>query len=142
MSTTDIPISLIDAYRATDYRVAFDGDELCLRIGEWSSGLTALLDRFDRGTACFITAENSYSRQASVTENAAKQTSLHADLAALGAIILGGVGVSQDASWPAEASYLAIGLSRSNACDLGRKYEQNAIVWVGENVIPELVLLR
>jgi hypothetical protein len=53
-----------------------------------------------------------------------------------------GEGQGEDPSWLAEASFLVLGLGREEASDLGRKYGQNAIVWVGSDGVPELVLLR
>jgi hypothetical protein len=67
---------------------------------------------------------------------------LKCELEALGATVFEGVGQGDDLAWPGEASYLALGLSRDQACLLGRKYQQNAIVWIGTNGTPELVLLR
>jgi type I restriction enzyme, S subunit len=38
----------------------------------------------------------------------------------------------------AEASYSAIGITRDQACELGQKYEQNAIVWIDATGTGEL----
>jgi hypothetical protein len=35
-----------------------------------------------------------------------------------------------------------LGLSLEAAKALGKKYDQNAVVWCGPDAIPELVLLR
>jgi hypothetical protein len=42
----------------------------------------------------------------------------------------------------AEASVGVFGISMENACELGIRYRQNAIIWVGEDATPQLVLLR
>jgi len=57
-------------------------------------------------------------------------------------VIIDGYGENSEAEWEKEDSYLILGLSLNQAKVLGVKYEQNAIVWVNENLIPDLVLLR
>ncbi len=64
------------------------------------------------------------------------------DMSAMGITYFPGEGQGEDPSWPAEASFLALGIDREAASDLGRKYGQNAIVWIGSDGLPELVLLR
>ena len=91
--------------------------------------------------ATFITAENPTGKTVTAEENAANQVRLQQDLTKLGATVLAGAGEGQDPEWPAEASFLAIGLSRAQACELGHRYRQNAIVWIDAGAIPELVLL-
>lgn len=73
--------------------------------------------------------------------NAERQRRPGDELAALGFAHFPGEGRGEDPSWPAEASFLVLGVGRQEASDLGRKYGQNAIVWVGSDGLPELVLL-
>ena len=44
--------------------------------------------------------------------------------------------------WPSESSYLVLSLSLEESCELGKKYEQNAIVWCDSDCVPQLILLR
>jgi len=142
MSTTAISDEILAAYNATDYRVISDDGLFVLKIGQRSDELARRFELIGQEGATFITAENPFSQTASAEENAANQASLYRDLASTGAIIMEGTGQGEDPAWPAEASYLAIGISREQACELGRKYRQNGIVWIGSNTVPELVLLR
>ncbi len=142
MSTTAIPDELVAAYSATEYRVISDDHIFVLRIGKRSDELARKFVLTGQDGATFITAENPFSQAASAEENAANQANLYRDLAATGAVIMEGAGQGKDPAWPAEASYLAIGIPREKACELGRKYRQNAIVWIGSDAVPELVLLR
>ena len=65
-----------------------------------------------------------------------------ADLVAEGRVCLAGQGRHPDGGWPPEPSLLVLGLDRVAASELGRRWDQNAVVWVGEDATPELVLLR
>lgn len=142
MPTTAIPDELVAAYSATDYRVTSDDQAFVLQIGQRSDELARKFELIGKAGATFITAENPFSQAASAEENATNQANLYQDLAATGAVILEGAGQGADPAWPAEASYLALSISREKACELGRKYQQNAIVWIGPDAVPELVLLR
>ena len=142
MPTTAIPDELVAAYRAAEYRVTSDDQAFVLQIGQRSDELARKFELIGKAGATFITAENPFSQAASAEENATNHASLYQDLASTGAVIMEGAGQGEDPAWPAEASYLAIGISCEQACELGRKYQQNAIVWIGPDAVPELVLLR
>jgi hypothetical protein len=44
--------------------------------------------------------------------------------------------------WPAERSYFALDLGLEAARVIGIDLDQDAIVWVGADAIPQLILLR
>ena len=139
---TAITSELIVAYRATNYQVSSNTEPFVMRIGHRSVELAHLFEQTGKTGAAFITAENPLSQTSEQQENAANRASLREDLAAAGAIILEGAGQGEDRGWPAEASFMAIGISSEHACELGRKYRQNAIVWIGSDAVPELVVLH
>lgn len=74
--------------------------------------------------------------------NAAAHARLGAELAAAGYRVVEGAGEDPDGRWPAEPSYLVLGMDLEAARELGRRYGQNAIVWAGADAVPELLLLR
>ena len=39
-------------------------------------------------------------------------------------------------------SFLIIGIEYNQACDIGKHYKQNAILWCGNDCIPKLELLK
>jgi hypothetical protein len=41
-----------------------------------------------------------------------------------------------------ERSVFAYGMDKASACAVGRQFRQDAIVWVGADAVPQLVLLR
>ncbi len=53
-----------------------------------------------------------------------------------------GEGEGPDGAWPAEKSLFVFGVDLETARMLGVRYRQNAVVWVGEDAVPKLVLLR
>lgn len=142
MSKSSLDPTLIQAYRRTRYSADLDGEAIVLMVDSPSPVMAAAIAAAGAPGAAFITAENPYSTSSAAQDNAASQALLKSELAALGATLFEGVGQGDDPNWPGEASYLAVGISRDQACLLGRKYQQNAIVWIGADGTPELVLLR
>lgn len=142
MSQTSLDPGLVEAYWRTRYCAELEGAAIVLQIGIPSEELAAAIGATHYSGAAFITAENPYSMPTPAQENAVSMAALKSELEALGASVFEGVGRGDDPAWPGEASYLAVGLSRDQACVLGRKYQQNAIVWIGVHGTPELVLLR
>jgi hypothetical protein len=134
--------ALIQAYLGTTYRAETNGGVITLKIGGASRSITTLFVESKVGSAAFITAENPYSAPQSPPVNSERQRQLGDDRSAMGITYFPGEGQGEDPSWLAEASFLVLGLGREEASDLGRKYGQNAIVWVGSDGVPELVLLR
>jgi hypothetical protein len=63
-------------------------------------------------------------------------------LRALTKFVIEGEGVDPAHQWPAERSYLVIGINRDTATLLGQRAHQDAVVWVGPDAVPELLLLR
>lgn len=134
--------ALVDAYRQTRFRVLAGAGPFTLRIDERSFELSGLMAAQGSYSAAYLTAENPFSIAISADENAVRQANLKADLDAIGALTVQGEGEGADPTWPPEASWLALGLTRDQACALGTKYGQNAIVSIGADAIPELVILR
>jgi len=141
---TRIRPEMVDAYRTTEYRVAWGGRSFVLRIGVASADLRALYAETRRATALFITADNPGGARCSDAANAAAHARLHADLAALRLPFAAGEGAGTDPAnpWPAEKSFLVLGIDKEAARHWGHRFGQNAIVWAGPDAVPELVLLR
>lgn len=53
-----------------------------------------------------------------------------------------GHGVGEDPKWEPELSLLIIGITKIDAILLGKKFEQNAIVYGTINTLPELLILN
>lgn len=131
----------IQAYQETDYCVAAP-EPFVLRIGVASAPLAQLYRQHRTDCCAFITACNPYSQLIGDKENAERQLELARELCALGLTFFAGAGAHPTGEWPAEASLLVLGLPLAAAKRLGEEYDQNAIVWCGQEATPELVLLR
>ena len=128
---------LVAAYEKALYAV-FANPELVLRVGEAHPGLDALLEAHGAASAAFITAANPRGEQRSSAANQAAMDSLRASLAWP---CLPGAGRDPQGRWPPEPSLLVVGIARAEAEALGRRLEQNAIVFVEKGRGIELVLL-
>jgi uncharacterized protein len=126
---------IIAAYDEALYVV----DGLVLRIGEHSAGLDALLEAQAAASAAFLTAANPRGEQRSQAANEAAMQALRASLSWP---FRPGEGRDPQGRWSAEPSLLVIGIPRREAEALGRKFEQNAIVFVEKGGAAELVLLQ
>jgi hypothetical protein len=149
---------LIAAYRSTHYRVAPQavqgaeaasapdrGRAFVLRIDEHSEPLSRLFAASGYRCAAFITASNPFSMPHGAEENLAACIQLRDALlrhVSGQEQIIDGEGRDPASAWPGEKSFLALGLDLETAMQLGREFGQNALVWVDEDAIPRLILLR
>jgi hypothetical protein len=131
----------IAAYRQTEYRV-FGALPAILRVAQRCPELALLHAAQHVQCSAFITAYNPRGALVAEAINRQQQQALAAQLSRLGLIGLEGIGQHPSSGWPGEPSYLVPGLGRSEAQQLGRQFEQNAIIWAGADAIPELILLR
>jgi hypothetical protein len=130
---------IIQAYRATDYRV-HAAEPFTLRIDETCVECDALMEALQAATAAYLTAWNPYSQQRLSAENTRAQEELSAELAVESIAVLAGEGVGRIGAWPPEPSVFALGVSRDKAVSLAQKYQQNAFVWIERGTAAELVL--
>jgi Protein of unknown function (DUF3293) len=138
---SSISPQIIQAYRETEYRVLAD-PAFVLRIAEASAELLELYRRFGVSCGAFVTACNPYSAALSDDDNRERQAKLERELRSRSLRFLPGIGQHPSNEWPGEPSFLILALSLASARALGERLEQNAIVWAGEDAVPQLVLLR
>ena len=81
MSGSEISTELIDAYRATNYRV-LGQDSFVLNIGQSSKPLQKLYDEHGCQSAAFITAWNPFSQPTDDAENSRLEALLETELSA------------------------------------------------------------
>ena len=142
MSETLIAVDKIRAYLATDYRLGHSDQDIVLNIGKRSERLAALFAYAGFNCGAFLTA---YNPQGTIQSDAANDQA-HAQLATklreLELQAIEGSGSEQGTKWPAEKSYFALGLALEPAKSIGTHFDQDAIVWVGPDAVPQLILLR
>jgi len=139
MFETQLDASKVRAYRATDYRI--DRHKLTLAVGLRSEQVHRLFETKGVICAAFLTANNPRGTQQTDAENNAAHKLLAAKLASIGVEALEGSGSEAGSDWPAEKSFLALGINREDTMNLGLHFQQDAVVWVGETCVPELILL-
>ena len=135
--------ALLQAYHETDYWCAGLDDQgaIVLRIGQPQPQLNVLYAVFKVDCAAFITACNPLSQQLTEAENHLRQQRLLADLKQLGFTGLRGEGRPLRPGWQPEASWLVPGMTLALACQMGERYQQHALVWVGADCTPTLQVL-
>lgn len=131
---------LLVAYRATHFHV-FSEQPFVLRIGEYSDELNELHKAAGVSSSVFITAFNPFSVPCSNEKNLRAQSRLIESINQLGLVSIEGEGKDPKGKWPGEPSKLVLGCQNTQAKELGTLYGQNAIIWCGDDAIPELVLL-
>ena len=144
--TTQIHPDKVRAYLATDYRLGHAAQDIVLTIGQRSERLAALFAAKGVNCGAFLTA---YNPRGTLQPEAANQLA-HAQLATqleqLGHAVIAGAGSAagseKGTDWAAEESYFALGLALDPAKAMGTHFNQDAIVWVGADAKPQLILLR
>jgi hypothetical protein len=139
--TTSISQAMIEAYSNTDFRVE-DTVSFVLKVGIQSDDLMSLYKETGNNCSAYITAWNPYSQEQSLEENKACQAALLKQLSGANFRFFAGVGQDPLGQWPGEPSVLVLGMDKNQGISVGKKYKQNAIVWMGADAIPELILLR
>ena len=142
---TALSPELIQAFLETHYRVHQHGPDappLTLRVGEASPDLVALHRTHSVDCSAFLTAYNPFAQKVDDASNLQRQAALKQELTIRSLVFLPGEGQHPANGWPAEPSVLVLGLSLEDAKVMGRQSEQAAIVWIGPQAVPELVLLQ
>jgi hypothetical protein len=130
------------AYLATDYRLGHTSRDIVLNIGQRSETLAALFVTHGVECGAFLTAFNPRGTAQPDAANEAAHLQLAELLRARGLTSLEGSGSEPGTDWPAERSWFAFGLALEPARAIGTRFDQDAIVWVGADATPQLILLR
>ena len=141
LSDSVLPPDLIRAYQETEYR-AYAEPPFTLRIGQLSPELAQEYETRKASCCAFLTACNPFSQKLKPEQNAERQEALAKALKSRGLNFLEGLGQHPSNGWEGEPSYLVFDLSLEAAKAMGRSFEQNAVVWVGPEGLPELIVLR
>lgn len=126
-------------YRAAIYRIDTT-PPVEMRIGERNAHAAALITQHDATSAVFVTAFNPYSRRLTPERNAQRLRALGEVIASAGLVALPGAGIDPKGEWLAEASFFVPGASRDLADAWLTRFEQNALVWIDRDGVPDLLL--
>lgn len=124
------PIGLRAAYQAAQYEFNADGRTYTLRVGEQNEAVPDFLKSHNATGAALITAYNPASLQLGQVHNTMANRALMSDLKDAKVQVFLGEGRDTAGLWPPEPSFLAVGIERSHAEALARKYGQYAMLWI------------
>ena len=137
-----IAMHIIESYRSAIYQVSSGSDIFIFHIDQYSKQLSQLLAASNPSCAAFITAFNPFSQCKTYEENSAYNAQLHSRLSQYTHQIMDGSSSDPSGHCPTEGSFLAFGINLTMAVELGKQFDQNAIVWIDSDAIPRLILLR
>lgn len=141
LKQSTIPAKLIRGYVAAHYQVMRNSDMLTLLIGQHSAPLSMLMRELNTHCALYITACNPHSQVQQRETNLIASNQLYTLLSTHSCYIFAGQSLDLTNHWPAEPSFLALGIDLAISKSLGRQFDQNAIVWAEADAIPRLILL-
>jgi hypothetical protein len=140
---TELSKTLVNSYRVALYRVLTGNSKsFVLKIKKKSPDLEALMKSHNLFTAAYVTAYNSQGKQTEPHINIKQQKNLLGDIRRTGLPFLEGFGEDPTGRWKSEPSFLVLGISLEEAEALGERSGQNAIVWMEDDYVPQLVMLR
>lgn len=128
---------LLLGYEATCYSIL--NPKIDIYLTKENEYLQSFLKEHQFTTWCFITAWNPFSKALSLEQNKTLNVLLETDLD--GYSIFPAEGKDTIGDWLPETSFFVGNITREQAIILGKKYEQNAIVYGVVTELPELIVL-
>ncbi len=128
------------AYERAVYAV-FASPGVEFRVGEPSDVLDAMMTMTHVRCAAFVSSANTRGVATPENERRLADFLLRAQLDGLKYRVFQGEGRDPEGKWKAEPSVLIMGIPRAEAEALGRRLEQNAIVFIEKGKAPALVVL-
>lgn len=120
---------LLGAYVRTIYQVA-EPPGFSFQIGvEMPVVAENWLGRAGCRYWAFVTAWNPFSQPLPLAENRERNRQLAGDLAQAGWRRYSGLGIGPDKNWLPEESFWVLNMPPEQAIRLGKKFDQNALVW-------------
>ena len=136
------PNDLIASYLHTDYQISIHNEPICLRINHYLEPLAHLLRTTQQACGAIISAYNPQSTLQSDEDNARAHQLLQDYLRNQGYAITESLHKDPAEQWPNEKGFFVIGVNLDDARSIGQQFNQNAIVWIGSDAIPRLILLN
>ena len=130
--------SLMDAYERTNY-IIFTKPEIHFNISLSNIDLINFCNDNKIKCAAFITAYNPHSKIMTEAKNQLFQSELKLNLLKEKYNYIEGIGQDSKNEWPGEPSYFVLNIAKEDAIIIGKEFKQNAIVWIGKEMLPELV---
>ena len=142
MQQVAAPDATLDAlYRGTRFEVRAPGGLLLLQLDLPNPQLLAVHEQLRVTCSAFLTAWNPRSIPTPPEQNAAALEQLRQKIKGLGLVCWPGAGRDPTGAWPAEESLFVPGLELARAGQLGRDFDQHAIVHAQIDAVPRLIWL-
>ena len=138
---TKIDSSLLNEYRAASYHI-YSNPPFIFKVGQYSADLKILMNNYKKNTAAFVTAFNPQSKELILKENQIRNRQLEQEIRLLDFFYIKGDGRCNESETVGEESFLIFGITRDQSTYLAMNYDQNAIIWCGEDAKPQLLLVR
>ena len=129
---------LLMAYQTTCYSIL--NPKIDIYLNKENEELNRFLKANHFTSWCFITAWNPFSKALPLEENKALNLLLEQDLKAYN--VFTAEGKDSDGNWPPEISFFVGNISADHAITLGKKYNQNAIVFSAFDKKAALITLE
>lgn len=139
-----LPATLVQAYRQAWYEVALPAHATActLQVDVHSPSLLHAMQQRNARQACLLTACNPLGAALSPVDNARRMQALRAALQQSGWSWAPALGRDPQGLWPGEDSLLVWHMDTAQSRAWGRHWEQNAVLTVGPDAVPGLLLLR
>ena len=141
MVSTNISSENLESYTNADYYVYSD-PKFILKIGKKNLNLIDLYQKFNASQASFLTAYNPISQEMTFEQNESMNNKLETLLVKMNYPFILAEGVCPESQFPGEKSFLVFGTELLIAKELGNKFQQNAVLWINKDAIPQLILLK
>ncbi len=125
------------AYQQAVYRIF--QPPISWKIGELAPEIEDLFHDYKAETAIFITAANPYSQICSAEKNKDNHLDLEKWIQEKQLPYIKGQGEDPLGVWPPEESFLLLGLNATEGVELGRYWQQNAVVLLETGCPPTLL---
>jgi hypothetical protein len=116
---------LLNAYKEATFQVT--DPPLTIRVGETTPRLDNWMEITGENEWAFITAYNPFSKQLPKEENDLRHERLE-NILKINYTCMDGYGFDKTGQWHPERSLLVMGIPLEKAMEIGRLFEQNAIV--------------
>lgn len=133
---------LIASYRTAEYKIFSENQIIVVRVDYYSSSMAALLTISSADCAAIISAYNPYSQLRSEEENILANELLKEFLIKNNHRFLESLNIDPTEAWPSEKSFLVLNLDCNTAKNIGWQFSQNAIIWIDQTAVAQLILLR
>lgn len=128
-----------ELYKKAQYTV-FTPSPIAFRVNQICPEIDQVMMKAKVTEAAFLTAWNPRSELMEKQVNDLAQNQLQNEFIEGSLPYLFGYGQDPQGTWK-EESFLVLGIEREWACAMGKKYGQNAIVWLEIGQEPQLILL-